>query len=456
MTTRVAYAGPGRRGRFIEASRDTVLGHAAWLHAELSGFPPWTAARPVASHHALLVAATLPPRFDGGVFRPLSWLRYAPENGWRLSAVTRALDGTICDAGRQLSRAIPADSILCHAPPLPLRPSLRLFQDIDGSFLTALALYRAGAARFAIAPPSIVIATGPSFAAFVAGRLLARHFGARLVLDYRDEWTENPFDFVHQGRNDRWWEQRCLAAADLVQFTTESQRQHAEAAFPGLIGSKGVVLHNGWEPDPGGPAILAAQPASGRWTIAYSGVLGAMASPAAFLRDLAKAVADVPRLRGVLRLRFIGRRLREAERTLSRFPYPEMLDLIDQRPRAEADRLMRKSDALLLLSGSKMARYLQGKLFEYLAAGRPILVHGHDGEGPALVRQLAAGLHVGTGNSAGLAHALARFINAPAGAWNGACRQVWIQDHTRQGLARQFFGSLDRLVESDRCAGPAP
>ncbi|MEQ8396050.1 glycosyltransferase [Thalassobaculum sp.] len=452
MTVQTSEVGVRRRVeprllRIATAIRDTSIGYGHWLGAEVRAAVPGRLA-PAATErpHALVIATSLPPRFDGGVFRPLSWLRYASENGWRISALTRAAAGDETDGGRQLAATIPDDVAIHEAKPLDLEPSQRLFFQVDGGFLTALAMYRAGLEAFAGAPPSVVVATGPRFSSFIAGYLLARRFGSQLVLDYRDEWSENPFGFVQQGRDDRWWERRCLKAADAVLFTTDGQLAHARARFPGLLDGKGGVLLNGWEPDPRVEAAETESRDDGLLIIAFSGVLGTMALPGAFLEDLAGALEIDPRLKHRVRLRFIGRRLPPAERELERFPHPEMLELIDQCPRADADRLVRQSDILLLLSNADMARYLPGKVFEYLATGRPILVHGHPGEAPTLVDRLGAGLHVEAGDENGLADALGALSRASASDWNTEHRRAWAHDHTRRRMARAFFDRLAELV----------
>lgn len=432
--------------RAMTAVRDTAIGYAEWVHAEAQS--TWRAIKPPArpERHALVVATSLPPRFDGGVFRPLSWLKYAAENGWRISATTRSPYGAITEAGLQLLATVPSDVRLLYALPVDLAPSHRLFQQVDGGFLTALSFYTVAVETLANDPPSVVVATGPGFASFVAGRLLARQFGSRLVLDYRDEWSENPFEFVLRGRDDRAWERRCLRSADSVQFTTRGQLDHARKAFPGLLDGKGRVLLNGWEPDATVAAAETEPRIDDRLVIAFTGVLGTMASPGPFLDDLARVLDGEPELRDRLVVRFIGRRRDAAARELARFRYPQVLDLIDELPRSEADRLIRGADLMLLLSNADMSRYLPGKLFEYMATGRPILVHGDDGEAPSLVRQLDAGLHATAGDPASLAAALKAAASTPSSAWNGQARRDWAAAHTRQRLAGEFFGHLSNLI----------
>jgi glycosyltransferase involved in cell wall biosynthesis len=247
---------------------------------------------------------------------------------------------------------------------------------------------------------------------------------------------------VQLGAIDKWWERRCLAAAGLVLFTTESQLRHNDAAFPGLIGEKGFVLSNGWEPDPSIGAHQVPASRRDRLDIAFSGVLGTMGSPAAFLRDCAQVLAAIPEIRDRLCLRFIGRRLPAADRELKQFGYPETLELIDQRPRREADALIRQSDALLVLSSADMARYMPGKMFEYMATGKPILVHGHPGEVTDLVMRLGAGLYVTEGDTGALAKGFATLAETPPFVWNNPRRQSWVEQYTRQRLAQRFFGLL--------------
>lgn len=102
---------------------------------------------------------------------------------------------------------------------------------------------------------------GPPFRQFPAAYLLARRHGVPLVVDYRDECTACPFDFVRRDNADLWWERRCLGAAALAIFTTESQRQNALHTFRELSPERALVIHNGWDSD-AGPA--PESPARGR------------------------------------------------------------------------------------------------------------------------------------------------------------------------------------------------
>ena len=81
-------------------------------------------------------------------------------------------------------------------------------------------------------------------------------------------------------------------------------------------------------------------------------------------------------------------------------------------PRRESLALQRDSDALLLLipdAGGRGKGVLSGKVFEYLAAERPILAAvPPDGEAAELIRGTGAGVVAAPGDVAALTAALAR------------------------------------------------
>ena len=448
-----ACAGVRRRNRGVRrvtrALGDTMRAYAHWLAAEVESACRASAPAPREARHALIVASVVPPAFGAGAFRPLSWLKYGGANGWSVSALTSALIEAPSEAGVQLSATLPDSVNVYRATPPSLTPSHRLFAQIDGGLTSALALVAAGAEAVSANPPSVIVGTGPNFNTFVAALHLARRFGSRLVLDYRDEWTECPFRFVELGNADRWWERRCLRAADAVLFTTESQLRHARAVFGRLIGDKGRVLPNGWDPDPSVESAACSTKLEGGLAIAFSGVLAEHCLPGAFLRDSARAFEQDAALRDLVRLHFIGRRTALAEAELNTFPYPDRLIFHDMLPKSDADAMIRAADALLLIARPDLARYIPGKLYDYVASKRPILVHGHPGEATDIVTNLNAGVFVAEGRVNDMVAALRRLAALTADDWNSAQRTAWIDTRTRARLTGEFFDFLAHCVTGD-------
>jgi glycosyltransferase involved in cell wall biosynthesis len=126
-------------------------------------------------------------------------------------------------------------------------------------------------------------------------------------------------------------------------------------------------------------------------------------SPRAFLDALARADGDVL-------ARFAGDFRSTDRKYAAALGLGDRLQLLPYRTRREALALQRDSDALLLLipeAGGRGRGVLSGKVFEYLAAERPILAAvPPDGEAAALVREVGAGVVVAPDDVEGTAAAL--------------------------------------------------
>lgn len=397
-----------------------------------------------ANKKLLLITWEFPPQVTGGVYRPLSFARYAATSGWQVEIVCGPTELQPSDAGRYLANLLPP-GVLVHRVAADHGPHPWPLPKIDGGILNALALYEEAATHIAPDEYGVILASGPPFLDFIAGLWLAQRTGWKLVLDYRDEWTETPFDFVATGGANRHWEMRCLERADLVIFTTVSQLAHAERQFPLLATRRSAVVHNGWEPsDFDNAPCVDRHGRTASITLAYLGNLGAMAAPDTFLDTLAEALAAHPELRVRLKLRLVGHKRPDALAKLRAFPYPDVIELIDPIPKAAACRMMREADGLLLLNPVGLARYIQGKLYEYIASGTPILVFGSGGEMNEIVASLCAGTAVDEGDSDGLARFLLGLHEHPPG--NADVRNDWLASRERATLARTLYRELDALL----------
>jgi len=453
------YGGPtlvNPGSHMLRSLGDTVRAYGAWLATERQTRHP-VARQARGDHHALVIAWSLPPLFSGGTPRPCSFLRHAAEFGWRVSALGGPAPGTPTPAGLAALAALPPGLRILRSASPGLKPSHRLFDrlaDVDGSLLAAIALYRAGLDGLQDDPPAVVLASGPPFCVFVAGHFLARACGARLVLDYRDEWTENPFDFVDRHPLDRWWEVRCQQSASRVIFATPSLRRHQLSAFPDLDPARAVVVPNGWESEPENRPGTAAR-AAGAVRLGFVGTLAQHSPAGPFLAALDQAAALSPDLVNAVRVTLIGHKMPDERATLQAFPHPGMIEDIGLLPKETADARMREFDALLVFATEDLARYFPGKLFEYIAARVPVLIFGHRGEASEVVEDIGAGLFVPEGDPAALLAAI-ETLRAGRFALNTPAIDAWLAAHHRRALAERLFALLDDVAKEAPAERRAP
>lgn len=422
--------------------------YARWLAAEISArrgsaLPT----RQSSPRSLLLLASSFPPDVTGGVYRPLSFVQHAVECGWRVTVLTRPIEGVASAAGQHLERQMP-EGVSVIRVPLPSLPlSWKLVPQVDGFFDHALEVFETATRRL-VERPDLVLCTGPAFDMFIAGELIARRFRTQLVLDYRDEWNECPFHFVRKGRAGRSWERRCLARSAAVLFTTHSHLSHALARFPELKEARSFVVPNGWEPGDTEPsaASRSVDNATRKFSVLFLGILSFQSMPGSFLDVLASAVQRYPELAERLCLRFTGKKIPLALAELNAFPHRQMLQLSDHVPRSQLPALMAESGALLLLGDPRYERCLPGKMFDYLASERPILVFGCRGEAGALVERLDAGVVVPEADGECLAQALLTLMDGGAERWCSDARRQWALAHTRRRSAERALAVLDSVV----------
>jgi glycosyltransferase involved in cell wall biosynthesis len=172
-----------------------------------------------------------------------------------------------------------------------------------------------------------------------------------------------------------------------------------------------------------------------------------MADPQPFLDTLSKILDSSPRLREQIKFQCIGLKSPDSMAKLSVFKYQENLQLIEHLPKQYGCQVMQSVDLLLILNPPTIHRYIQGKLYEYIASGTPVLVFGRGGEMADIVSSLDAGIIVDDKVENELAHVLNNF-NSQIRPRNSAKIDQWLKSRQRNVLALSMFEHLDKLIKS--------
>lgn len=405
------------------------------------------------SRRLALFAWALPPASNGGVYRPLSFIQYGSALGWSIDAFHGEVPVEQSQHGQDLLKQVPADVRMHAIPSSRNQGSYKLTPQIDGGFVNALKTAETAIERLSASPPAVVLASGPPFYSFVSAAFVARHFSVPLVLDYRDEWSECPFDFVDKHRSNREWETRCLGEAAAVLFTTQSHLEHQLSRFPVLERSRCHLIPNGWEAGDFAAldrAEVLSETASIQITLAHVGTLAGHTPITPFLHAIDALLSSNTARYPSVRLKLVGRRTPEVDRAVKDFPRQEALELIDHLPKREANQLMTRADILVLIASRDLERYLPGKLFDYLAARRPILVFGAEGEASRLVEMLGMGYRVGNDTGPEEFAATLHKLSQLQVQQREKTLEQWLQAHRRDVLARRAFGVLDSVLQQHK------
>jgi len=276
-----------------------------------------------------------------------------------------------------------------------------------------------------------VITTSPPGSIHLVGAAVRRATGAAWLADLRDPLVANPHrrsDTVATRARQATNEQlaRLVARnADAVSCVSEAIAEEVRGLAPrGLV----RTIANGCDFDDF--AGLEYRPGS-RFRITHTGSFFGKRDPRPFLQAFRDSGLDAV-------ARFVGDFRSTDLEWAKGLDLGDRLELIAYSPRAESLRLQRDSEVLLLLvpdAGGRGRGVLSGKVFEYLAAERPILaVVPPDGAAADLIRETGAGVVVSPDDVEGIRDALAglhqRFLGE-------GLPSIELDDDTRRRLSRQ-------------------
>lgn len=240
--------------------------------------------------------------------------------------------------------------------------------------------------------PNGVFTVSPPESAHLVG-LALRAFRVPWIADLRDGWTfESPTPRPYLGFLDRALERQVVRRADLVTAVTrplaEQLRRVAGAH------TRVVELANGFDPR----SVDQASDERGeldptRFTLVYTGT-GRLdgKDPLPFLRALRRLLEERPALRQRLEVLFAGNFVEEEAEAMRSPDLAGVTKFVGRLEHTRALGLQRAADGLLLITSCEVRSVATGKLYEYLAACKPILALAERNAAAELLAR--AGAHV--------------------------------------------------------------
>ncbi|MBV8206214.1 MAG: hypothetical protein JO041_05435 [Acidobacteria bacterium] len=372
--------------------------------------------------NVLVISYLFPPSGGVGVPRAIAYSRYFPREGCRTFVLTVRKPSTAYH-DPELQKLVPPEVKVYRAwnPEPPYRLKDLLWRRLAGRKRDGAGASPAGAVAaltralkraavrglfpdvqslwypFALRKASrivrrhaidTVIVIAPPYSLLRIGSALKRKFPhLTLVTDLRDDWlgyyvsqSDGPSDYSLGWSESEWAKAReiersAFELSSIVSIATPPWVQELRQRYPDLPPAKFVCTTNGYEPQAEQLEQAGATPAAGSGTVhgkrltivTYFGTLNAspVYSPAAYLAALDSLPEPV---RSGFETRFIGRVTPDCRPLLSgRAGVREYGFLTKQRGLD----LLKEANLLLLIATN--AKSHAGKLFDYLASGKPII-----------------------------------------------------------------------------------
>jgi glycosyltransferase involved in cell wall biosynthesis len=431
----------------------------------------------------LVIAYYWPPAGGGGVQRWLKFTRYLPEFGW--DPIVFAPDNADYPLRDEtLEAEVPPNLEVIRRPILEPRKIYKRLMDRkarerpegtdevfyrpkeDRSFKQNLSLWIRGnlfipdarvlwvrpsvkwlAAYLKEKPVDVVVTTGPPHSLHLIGRGLKRRLGLPWVADFRDPWTDIEFydnlmlsrfaDRLH-----RRLEQSVFSEADHVVDVSPYWEHKIKAAG----GRNVTTITNGFDPS---DFPTSTEPLAEKFQLSHLGTLSLDRNPLTLWESLRNLSESVQGFREDMRVELVGKTDPAVFESAKAYGLSDRVVDGGYVTHSEAIRKMQTTQILLLLvnqSEQNAPGRMTGKIFEYLAAGRPILLIGpSDGDAARLLAETKTGIAVDFGDTDTLAKALAGWY-ASFRTGSLAIDSPEVNAYTRRNLAGKLASVLDEVV----------
>ncbi len=424
----------------------------------------------------LMIIPFFPPMGGGGVYRPLSFVKYLGGHGWQPTVIAPRGDAFwIRDDGLETqvpgsvcvirTETLSGQSLLARArrqDAATQRRSSRGFA-LARKMSSALILpdtyrgwlpYALRAARDVLRRESfdaIYSTSPPETSHLVAGKLHAET-EIPWVADFRDPWMNlhllRPPTPVHAALHRRM--ERSVCGQAHVVVTTRWHEALLRGRYP--AGPGVTRISNGYD---GAEAagVAGVEPAEKPMRITHAGMLTQDRSAGVFLRGLRRFLDRRPDASSDINVLFVGAREDANERAAADLGLDGVVRFSNTASHADTLKIEKASHILLLIKhvNPDYDGLVPGKLFEYIGLRRPILAIVPEGEARDIVERLGRGEAVAQDDPEPVAAAIDRMYDAyRTGTLESCYRLEPRPEFTRERLAGEMALLLDDVAATGK------
>ena len=220
-----------------------------------------------------------------------------------------------------------------------------------------------------------IITTGPPHSLHLIGLQLKQKLGVNWLADFRDPWTSIGYHeklklTKKSSVKHKALEKQVLQEASHIITTSFKTKEE----FSALTSTAITVITNGYEKQ----ALLKQDNSAKKFSIAHIGSLLSERNPIALWQALAEIIEEHNDFRKLFQLQLIGKMSGQVLQSIENAGLKEHCVNIGYVSHQKAIEYQQKAQVLLLLEIDRpeTEAIIPGKLFEYLAAKRPIIAIG--------------------------------------------------------------------------------
>lgn len=299
-------------------------------------------------------------------------------------------------------------------------------------------------------PVDAIISTGPPHSMHLIAMRLKETLGIPWIADFRDPWTEiDYYDKLHLTRRSDLkhhnLEREVLTKADKVVTVSPDGARRL-----GRLGNRNVrVIYNGFDHDDSALQDKVTLPDT--FTITYLGVLTKAQNPEKLWEAIGELIKENTDFSRQLQIKMIGQIDSSVVQSIQENRVDKNVTFMSYIPHEQVGQEHRKSTVLLLVlmpdTEIRAKGLLTGKLFEYLASGRPILCIGpEDGDAARILKETGAGQTANFGDKEKTKKIIKEYYQYYLEKGLSSQTNNNIEKYSRKALAEKYGKLLDNVL----------
>ena len=304
-------------------------------------------------------------------------------------------------------------------------------------------------------PVDAIISTGPPHSMHLIAKELHKKLNIPWIADFRDPWTD--IDYFKLLKLSK----RSLKKHHKLQYEVLTEADNVVAVSwnwaKGLKGhgAKNVsVITNGYDFD---TENITTKPELSRdFTISHIGVLRAMKNAELFWSTLGELIKDetLTDFSKLLRIRLIGQVDNSILNLIKKYELENNIEIIPYIPHDKIFAEQVSSQVLLLLinNSPSVKGLMTGKIFEYMASGRPTFAIGPvDGDIARVLNETNLGVIVDFEDKEGMKKVIIDMFNKYKNNQLVTNKNENIEKYSRRYLSKEYVKIIEKILKKYQC-----
>ena len=303
-------------------------------------------------------------------------------------------------------------------------------------------------------PVDAIISTGPPHSMHLIAKELHKKFNIPWIADFRDPWTD--IDFFSELKLTK----RSLKKHHRLQYQVLTEAN--KVVTVGWDWAKGLESHgakdvavitNGY--DFNIEELKTKSDLSQSFTMSHVGIVGAARNATKFWEALGELIKDENRseFSNLLKIRLIGQVDNSVLISIKENKLENHVEIIPYIPHEKVIIEQSSSQVLLLfVNNSPNAKgILTGKIFEYMASGRPILAIGpKDGDTAIILDETKSGVIVDFEDKEGMKKVILDLFEKYKDNQLPTKENESVKKYSRRALAKEYVNLIERILRNEQ------